>query len=281
MRCAEGDNLVGVRARAGDWIDAIAPLCARWQGGDPAFLPWDAGPLRGGNGGGNGDFFCNRSSVITGMIAETAPNQWSSVGMIAPMCAPASDPTHRSNGIGVLQFGKGIADRRAEEEAQSGVGTSVSVDYDWSRLPICRAGDVAVGIYGAAGTYVDRIGLICAPAPRIIIVMPPIPTGPRVEDGVREPPNGFVNAPRCRSGYVWREARPTDYVCVTPESRDRVRQENAVASSRVNPQGAYGPNTCLSGFVWREAYEGDVVCVTPEVRATVGQENATAASRTL
>jgi len=31
---------------------------------------------------------------------------------------------------------------------------------------------------------------------------------------------------KCASGYVWREARPTDHVCVTPESRSLVSKEN-------------------------------------------------------
>ncbi|MEV4575485.1 hypothetical protein AB0K16_19775 [Nonomuraea jabiensis] len=30
----------------------------------------------------------------------------------------------------------------------------------------------------------------------------------------------------CLVGYVWREARPTDRVCVTPKVRDRTALEN-------------------------------------------------------
>ena len=87
-------------------------------------------------------------------------------------------------------------------------------------------------------------------------------------------------AQACKSGFVWREARPDDLVCVTPESRTRVAQENRTAASRVQPGGgSFGPNTCLSGFVWREAFDGDVVCVTPEVRTLVREENSVAASR--
>ena len=86
--------------------------------------------------------------------------------------------------------------------------------------------------------------------------------------------------PTCKSGFVWREARPNDLVCVTPESRTRVREENRTASSRIQPGGgASGPFTCLSGFVWREAFEGDLVCVTPEGRTLVREENRQAASR--
>jgi hypothetical protein len=36
----------------------------------------------------------------------------------------------------------------------------------------------------------------------------------------------------CRSGYVWREAKPGDVVCVTPEERQQVREDNAAARSR-------------------------------------------------
>jgi hypothetical protein len=84
----------------------------------------------------------------------------------------------------------------------------------------------------------------------------------------------------CKSGFVWRVARASDLVCVTPESRARVAEENRTASSRIQPGGgASGPFTCLSGFVWREAFEGDLVCVTPEVRTLVQEENRLAASR--
>lgn len=82
----------------------------------------------------------------------------------------------------------------------------------------------------------------------------------------------------CRSGYVWREARPADRVCVTPQSRARAAQENMSAKDRVDPAGGFGPASCKSGFVWREAFPGDQVCVTPQVRAAVADENAQAPS---
>jgi hypothetical protein len=89
-----------------------------------------------------------------------------------------------------------------------------------------------------------------------------------------------AQAQACKSGFVWRVARPNDLVCVTPESRSRVAEENRTASSRIVPGGgASGPFTCLSGFVWREAFDGDQVCVTPEVRTLVQTENQQAASR--
>ena len=82
----------------------------------------------------------------------------------------------------------------------------------------------------------------------------------------------------CASGYVWREARSTDHVCVTPESRTLVKQENGGARERWTA-GAYGPHTCKQGYVWREAFKGDDVCVTPERRDQVREENRVAKSR--
>jgi hypothetical protein len=97
-----------------------------------------------------------------------------------------------------------------------------------------------------------------------------------IRSGTTEQPQNAA----CKSGFVWRVARADDPVCVTPESRARVAEENRTASSRIQPGGsASGPFTCLSGFVWREAFQGDFVCVTPEVRTLVREENQLAASR--
>lgn len=84
----------------------------------------------------------------------------------------------------------------------------------------------------------------------------------------------------CKQGFVWREARVSDHVCVTPSTRTATAEENRLAASRRQPGGgAYGPNTCRQGFVWREAYTGDVVCVSPASRSRAWADNAAASSR--
>ncbi len=82
----------------------------------------------------------------------------------------------------------------------------------------------------------------------------------------------------CEQGFVWREARADDFVCVTPNIREQTRQENALAPSRRAGSGAYGPDTCSDG-VWREAFPGDVACVALESREQARQDNARASSR--
>lgn len=84
---------------------------------------------------------------------------------------------------------------------------------------------------------------------------------------------------RCDYGYVWREAFPRDYVCVTPQVREQAQRDNAATASRYAP-GAYGPDTCRTPFVWRDAFPGDHVCVTVPARDMARYENSIAEGRT-
>jgi hypothetical protein len=86
-------------------------------------------------------------------------------------------------------------------------------------------------------------------------------------------PHATATGQPCASGYVWRIATPSDFVCVTTQSRDTVAGENAQAASYRQPGG----DTCLSGYVWREAFDGDHVCVPPGRRDAVRAENQAAA----
>jgi len=79
----------------------------------------------------------------------------------------------------------------------------------------------------------------------------------------------------CKSGYVWRDAKDGDGVCVTPQQRAEAKAQNGNAdNNRKVGGGPYGPNTCRDGYVWREAFAGDVVCVTPYERQKTADQNA-------
>ena len=54
---------------------------------------------------------------------------------------------------------------------------------------------------------------------------------------------------QCLPGYVWRTARASDLVCVTPATRAQTHADNAAAPGRTLPN-----RYCVSGYVWREAY---------------------------
>ncbi len=83
---------------------------------------------------------------------------------------------------------------------------------------------------------------------------------------------------RCDQGYVWREAFPRDYVCVTPDVREQAQRDNAAAASRYAPS-PWGPDACRTGFVWREAFLGDLVCVTPGARDLAAYDKSQASAR--
>jgi hypothetical protein len=142
-----------------------------------------------------------------------------------------------------------------------------------ARADKCCISGVAPSKTGGSGF--QEPGSMAPPKPS----SPPPFVTPPIFPGAPLP--GATGPRNCKSGFVWRLARSTDYICVTPESRTLVEQENAVAPTRWNPNGAYGPQTCIAGFVWREAFDGDTVCVTPERRAAVKEENRLAPSRTL
>lgn len=85
---------------------------------------------------------------------------------------------------------------------------------------------------------------------------------------------------RCLAGYLWREAGPGDYVCVTAATRAQTLYDNSQASSRVQPGGGgYGSDTCITGYVWREAFPNDHVCVTYPTRLQAQNDNGQAANR--
>jgi hypothetical protein len=83
----------------------------------------------------------------------------------------------------------------------------------------------------------------------------------------------------CANGFVWREARDGDTVCVTPATRSQIAAQNANAGANKDPSQASGPESCSQGYVWREAFDGDTICVTPATRSATLADNAAAASR--
>ena len=84
-----------------------------------------------------------------------------------------------------------------------------------------------------------------------------------------------AHAEPCQPGTVWRESRPSHHICVSLERRAEVADENRLASGRV-AGAVIAPalgTACAQGFVWREAFPGDYVCVTSGSRSMVTSEN--------
>ena len=100
------------------------------------------------------------------------------------------------------------------------------------------------------------------------------------EAAARRNPALHVFGPNtCSQGFVWREADDSDFVCVMPDERARVRAENANPTANRAGGGPFGPDTCNQGFVWRDAYPGDHICVPPPRRSAVLADNGQAQAR--
>ncbi|GAA2271987.1 hypothetical protein GCM10010430_67370 [Kitasatospora cystarginea] len=81
----------------------------------------------------------------------------------------------------------------------------------------------------------------------------------------------------CRQGYVWRVARASDLVCVTPQTRADTATDNSLAPGRTLPNGY-----CREGYVWRVGWGADdLTCVTVKARAQAQSDNQQADDRRL
>ena len=118
----------------------------------------------------------------------------------------------------------------------------------------------AAGVGGKAWIANSTVTTACLPATVAIIEPPPPPSG------------------SCKDGYEWRLIKPTDKVCVPPDSKAQADADNAQAEARLCT-ASYGADTCEQGYVWREAFGGDHVCVVPATRSQAQADNDAAESR--
>jgi len=242
--CPWGSVLTGLRARAGSWTDAVAPICSRWVARTRTLGELPALPFQGGTGGEEVFQRCNGpSGVVVGFEAWHGDNHDVSVSHLSIHCGEYERPYLKPGFLG----GSKVA-----------IGNSQTGDGETRECGKFGENQVAAGIYGRSGAYLDAIGLACVATPAFI---------PKPKPG------------DCKEGFVRRLAGPRDQVCVSERSRDQVARENAQAASHVQPNGAYGSKTCVQGFVWRNAYDGDAVCVIPVRRDEVNQENVTQLGR--
>jgi hypothetical protein len=85
---------------------------------------------------------------------------------------------------------------------------------------------------------------------------------------------GIAEAAACKSGFVYRDLRNGDGICVTPAERAEGKQQNAAGANTRKADGL-----CRDGYVYRDAWNGDGVCVTPFERGKAKQQNAMHGSR--
>ena len=149
-RCPGNESLSGLLLRSGSWVDAVQAECSASASVD-INAPAIAGDMVDGGGGGGGgrkDLPCNFNMRVWALDVGH--------GMV-------TDHTRAVTAIGLVC---GRADGRGTTRvADSAFFPPEKPKNRLERLS-CPPGQVAIGIHGRSGQWVDALGLICGP-PRL------------------------------------------------------------------------------------------------------------------
>ena len=148
--CPRDTFLIGIVGRTGDWIDAIQPICAGWNTSTQAFNGAVTGATSGGSGGGPATLVCPGGMAIKGWeIARIAVSNGQVVRYVLPRCEAVLPD--RAGGQSPGRFG-----------GHGAPGPADLMAYE------CPPGQMANGLYGASGAYVDSLGLKCEEQPFVL-----------------------------------------------------------------------------------------------------------------
>src|SRR5262245_18463072 len=144
-RECSGDHLVGIYVRSGLWVDAIGLKCATFDQaqGTFKFPPWNT-PYYGAGAAPLHERVCPNDNYVSGIrfnITQDADSPFIDfIELTCTIIAGFGGPTKDC-----IETGEGC--------------------YAGGFVQTCPDGEVATGIQGRAGLYVDAIGLICGPKP--------------------------------------------------------------------------------------------------------------------
>lgn len=163
--CGHGAFLVGIAGRSGDWVDAITPICSSWDAATKSIGSPVQGPTEGGAGGSPGSVLCPRGTAIKGMQVVAIDNGGQVlVRYVLPHCQAIPQDASRGY-VFVGAFGGAGSNDGSHTDA-----------FD------CANGELANGLHGGSGAYVDRVGLTCAPVPFHLGRPVPAPSIPGASD---------------------------------------------------------------------------------------------------
>jgi len=151
-RCPPGQFVVGLAGRAGLWVDAMGIICAAWNPSTQIL----GGPIvhqfHGGTGGAQTTVMCPSNSIVSGWEIRPTRSDEQMVEYVAPECRGPLPPRDVVR-VGRIQFGQKAG------PPSSGAFRQEEVWYG------CPPNQLVVGIHGASGAYLDRVGLVCGDAP--------------------------------------------------------------------------------------------------------------------
>ncbi len=181
-RCPVGQLLAGFELRAADDVDAIRPLCVTATGPRDVSGASPASGWHGGAGGVSASVACPaQTPIVTGMFVRWEGVDTYVVNNIHLFCGTADATQGTGNGPAAVF--------NAPQVRPSGLLAKFAGTGQATQL--CPNGQIAVGMHGRSGIWVDAIGLICG-EPRKSKQMakvgagPPRPAGWTICDSARE-----------------------------------------------------------------------------------------------
>jgi hypothetical protein len=162
--CPAGQNLGGFQLRTGDDVDAMRPACVISLGPTEISAPPVSTPWTGGSGGGERWLVCPAATpIVIGMEIQYEGVDTITVNTIRLFCGKAIAVSQPLPAQPAAIFD---GPRYVPSEGWGGIG----IDGDDARRgwesQNCPPGQVAIGVHGKSGAWLDSIGLICA-APRM------------------------------------------------------------------------------------------------------------------
>ena len=180
--CPGNQNLAGVELRVADDVDAIHPICVSSYSptyrSDPVLTIGsglvDSNTLPPGWHGGPGGhiiaLICPQNSpVARGMRVQSEGQKTEIVNSVTILCGTASaQPSPQENPVGFTG---------PTFKSTGGEGLFGKFGSDDSGTFRCPAGEVAIGIHGRSGVWLDALGLICGPVRIDTSRKPPLALG--------------------------------------------------------------------------------------------------------
>ena len=184
-RCPAGQYLTGMDLFAADDVDAVRPICITSSPtGNIGYSPSnDSFAWHGGRGGAPTNVMCPpRSPVVLGVAIESEGVDTTIVNSIALYCGTLANESQT-----VANYPSAMFEGPRYQASKGFLGILIDGNSGNPRLgqTNCPSGQVAIGIHGRSGTWVDAIGLVCdapqglsKPVPYIGRIGTGTPSGP-------------------------------------------------------------------------------------------------------
>ncbi len=163
-RCPQGEVLRGFDLKTGDDVDAVRPLCASAVAVGSVGPLHDLGAWNGGNGGPNFQRLTCPSAapVVVGLYIRSEGERTIVVNNVHLFCGVLTrSPQPRPPIAGAYFDGP--------DAAKPGFGAPYLADLRQNE--VCEPDQVAVGVVGRSGVWLDALGLVCDQGRRVVPIV--------------------------------------------------------------------------------------------------------------